>query len=199
MRRVPSNFISQIVKNWMQVLIVALRPKHGLGAPRLHTSLCSSVFLGVQFLLGSLIAGRDFRWQRKKTLDWCSSNTRLVGFALCHFRTCGYGWGCIHIRCSLLYKLTFEFDGRTHILPIPNHDRIKNCFSWKGRERNAVQSHTFIWKYQLDFQSINGNMLFRADNFTFEFNKYNYRSKFKPTDMVKRVRDMSSLYQRKGS
>lgn len=43
------------------VLIVALLPKHGLGSPRLHTSLRSSVFLGVQFLLGSLIVVRDFR------------------------------------------------------------------------------------------------------------------------------------------
>lgn len=72
-----------------------------------------------------------------------------------------------------------------HTLPIPNHDRINNYFSWKGRDMNAVQSHTLIWKYQLDFQSINENVLFRADNFAFEFNKYNYRSKFKPTDMVK--------------
>ncbi|WJX48348.1 hypothetical protein P8452_34926 [Trifolium repens] len=112
---------------------------------------------------------------KKTSLDWCSSNNRLVGFALCvvlgHVDDYARPTGC-----SITYTLTFEFDGRTHTLPIPNDDMIKNYFHWKGA-RHAVQNHTFIWKYQLDFQSISdNNMLFHADNFTLKLSKYNHRS-----------------------
>ncbi|MCI74874.1 hypothetical protein A2U01_0096138 [Trifolium medium] len=43
----------------MEELIVILQPKHGLGSLKLHTGMCSSVFLEVQFLVGSLIVVRD--------------------------------------------------------------------------------------------------------------------------------------------
>jgi hypothetical protein len=96
---------------------------------------------------------------KKDSQDW-PANNRLVGFAL------SVVLGCV--EDSLTYRLTYESDGRTHILP--NHDKIKNYYYWKGRSRFVVQDHTFIWKYHLDFGRID-NSFFDAHNFTFELRK----------------------------
>ncbi|KAK2439565.1 disease resistance protein RPV1 [Trifolium repens] len=100
---------------------------------------------------------------KKDSLDW-PSNNRLVGFAL----SVVLG----HMdddRMPISYRLTFESDGYTHILP--HTYMINYYFNSKGRSRSVVQDHTFIWKYHLDLASI-GNMLSDADNFTFEFSEH---------------------------
>lgn len=72
---------------------------------------------------------------------------------------------------SFTYILTFEADGRIQILA--NYAEIKCHFFSKDGSRLVVQDHTFIWKYHLDFASID-NRLFDAHNFTFEFSKHDY-------------------------
>jgi hypothetical protein len=119
---------------------------------------------------------------KKDSLDWPSDN-RLVGFALSvvlgHI---DMDDDIIPIRSSFRYRLTFESDGCTHILP--NNDKIKYYFYLKGRSRSVVQDHTFIWKYHLDLASID-NMLSDAHNFTFEFSEHDYLSYSKSNVMVK--------------
>jgi hypothetical protein len=113
---------------------------------------------------------------KKDSLDW-PSNNRLVGFAL----SVVLG----HMdddRMPISYRLTFESDGYTHILP--HTYMINYYFNSKGRSRSVVQDHTFIWKYHLDLASI-GNMLSDADNFTFEFSEHGYLSYSKSNVMVK--------------
>ncbi|WJX54395.1 hypothetical protein P8452_40282 [Trifolium repens] len=130
---------------------------------------------------------------KKDSLDWPSDN-RLVGFALSvvlgHI---DMDDDIIPIRSSFRYRLTFESDGCTHILP--NNDKIKYYFYLKGRSRSVVQDHTFIWKYHLDLASID-NMLSDAHNFTFEFSEHDYLI-LKIKCHGERVWNMSSLYKRK--
>ncbi|RHN42935.1 hypothetical protein MtrunA17_Chr8g0382371 [Medicago truncatula] len=97
----------------------------------------------------------------------------LVGFALCvvlgrvdYTRTRG---------SKFTYRLSFESEGQRHFLP--NHD-LKSYFHWKGRDRFSVQDHTFLWKYQLDFERI-GSKLFHAQHFAFEIHQdYHHHLRF---------------------
>jgi hypothetical protein len=72
------------------------------------------------------------------------------------------------------FRLSFESQGQRHFLP--KHE-LKNYFHWKGRDRFSVQEdHTFLWKYQLDFERI-GSKLFHAQHFIFEIQQdYRRRS-----------------------
>ena len=129
---------------------------------------------------------------RKDSQDW-PSNKRLVGFALCVVLECVNMDDKIERNSSITYRLTFESDGRTHVLP--NYEKIKCWHYWKGRDRLVVQDHTFIWKYNLDFAGT-CNRLFDADNFTFKVSKHDYRSYSKSWVTVKEC-GICPLYTKK--
>jgi hypothetical protein len=123
---------------------------------------------------------------------WCIDN-RLIGFALCVVL------GRVDMddtrtsSCSFMYRLTFEYDGRTQILY--NHNNIENCSDWKGRDRFLIQDHTFVWKNKFDFQSIDHRLL-DADSFTLEFYKPKYLSYSTSNVMVKEC-GICPLYSQK--
>jgi len=101
---------------------------------------------------------------RKDSQD-LPSNKRLAGFALCVVLGREDMDDAIESRSSFTYRLTFQSDGRIHVLP--NYDKIKCYFYSKGRSRLVVQDHTFIWKHNLDFTGID-HKFFDAHNFTFD-------------------------------
>jgi hypothetical protein len=81
---------------------------------------------------------------RKDSQD-CPSNKRFVGFSLCVVLGREDMDDAIKSSSSFTYRLTFQSDGHIHVLP--NYDKIKCYFHWKGRSRLVVQDHTFIWKH----------------------------------------------------
>lgn len=127
---------------------------------------------------------------KKDSLNWWNEN-KVIGFALCVVLR------RVDIddkrRCGFRYRLTFESEGGTHILP--NHDELINQFYWKGEQRYFVHDHTFIWKYNLDFSTIH-NKLFHAHNFTIEINNHDDHPNLISTVMVKEVwcLQVSNLY-----
>jgi hypothetical protein len=107
------------------------------------------------------------------------SDDSLIGFALCF--TLGYE-DTITSSCSgLRYTLTFGYDGCTHI---HGAEYTPNKYYWKGECGPAVQDHTFIWKYHLDFAGIDSR-LFDAHPITFEISEYDDLSYSKSSIMVK--------------
>ncbi|XP_057416626.1 disease resistance protein RPV1-like [Lotus japonicus] len=100
----------------------------------------------------------------KDSLNWCN-DVRLTGFALCVVLQ-GIDMDDICKEVSFRYRLTFESDGRTYVLP--NRDGLNNYFSWRGRCRLILRDHTVVWKYCLLDSAIIDNGLSHAHNFTFE-------------------------------
>ncbi|KAL5052466.1 hypothetical protein RYX36_033148 [Vicia faba] len=118
---------------------------------------------------------------KRDSQDW-PSNNRLVGFALSVVLGRVDIDDTIPICSSFTYTLTYESDGRTHI--VHNFNEINYYFHTKGRSRSVVQNHIFMWKYHLNLSSI-GNRLLDAHNFTFGCSKLEYLSSSKSSVIVK--------------
>lgn len=94
----------------------------------------------------------------------CNDN-RLTGFAICVVLQ--EDIKCDYFRC----RLTFEYDGRTHILL--DDDRLNDSFSYSGRQMgHMVRDHTFLWKYYLMDPTSIYRVIYSFHKFTFEISKY---------------------------
>jgi hypothetical protein len=102
---------------------------------------------------------------KKHSPDFCSKN-RLIGFALCAVMD------DMRIRYSgLRYNFRFISDGEIYSYN-SDHYMPVHILNLNSPDIFLKQDHTFLWKHQLDLETIGNKLLFHAQNFTFEFQPY---------------------------